>query len=171
MLTKVERENRERFINITTKRLNKIRDIFVLISNLSIRPYNFTSKEAEYYFTELNKRICILKESFVKSRSSKSRYEISAIEIMADLELYCVEGKPNATFHKLMVARINRIVDVLRLLLNQSNRSHYFFYQNDITQIIAYLNALKEVTESQFIGLKVFKIEEKEESEYQVKRR
>lgn len=157
----MKENDHEKWLRLAIVRLNRFKDTMLLISNLSDSRYDYERSEVEWYFDEIDKRINIVKEEFFHSRSKKSNATIEEIQC----QTVQFSSDMNQRFHKLMVIRMNRIVTILNLLLNLSNRSHYQFYSNETKQIFAYMKKVLEITLSHFIGVGDFTFEKHEDDE------
>jgi len=62
-------------------------------------------------------------------------------------------NKKRERFIKIAEARTNKILDMLRLLANCSNKSNYDYSEEDIKQIFAVIDKEIKETKNAFLGL------------------
>jgi hypothetical protein len=156
-----------KWVRLAVVRLNRFKDTMLLISNLSDSRYDYSEREVNWYFGEINKRMELVKNEFFHSRSRKSSVTVEEIkpqtaEFSSDM---------NERFHRLMVIRVNRIVTIFNLLLNLSNRSHYQFYSGEVKQAFEYMKKVSDTTLSHFIGIGDFSFEKQDDGEEDERRR
>ncbi len=56
-------------------------------------------------------------------------------------------------FVRIAEARTNKIIDMLRLLANCSNKSNYEYSEDDIKQIFSAIEREVKLTKNQFLGI------------------
>jgi hypothetical protein len=161
----------DKFKRLAEIRVNRFKNLMLLISNLSDSRYDYTEEEAVYYYSELKGRIEAVKNEFYQSRSKKSELEIEDFKPLHPLDSDKFSSEMNMKFHKLMVGRLNRIAPLLRLLVNLTNRSHYDFRSADVKQIFNYMNKVNDTTLSHFVGIGDFSFSNQMEEEQEDLRR
>ena len=99
-----------------------------------------------------------VKDEFFNHKIKRSTLVINELQKMPAKLCSNPSGKMNERFHVLMTNRMYRLIVVLNLLLNLTNRAHYKFFNSDVKQIFGYLDKVFDATLSHFIGIGDFSI-------------
>lgn len=125
----------EKFKRLVRIRIGRISDDLELIKNLSItKNYEYSKAEVDDYFSVLYKGVDIVTNGIV-NYTKTGRITIDKLKIVDKQE---TESK-NQKFNRVMVSRINRILENMELLINTGNKSHYTFKKEDIDNIEIFL--------------------------------
>ena len=153
----------QKWVRLITNRLNRFKNSMLLISNLSDSRYDSTEEEIMHYFSQIKDKISLVKKEFINAQNRKSSLVLEDIKPWPK-EYY---SHMNERFHTLMTIRMNRIVKILRLFVNLTNRSHYHFYSYEVKQVFEYIDNIVDITLSHFIGIGDFSfIDYEEEQDY-----
>ena len=158
--------DRDRFKRMATDRVNRFKQVCLAVSNLADTRYHYTKEEVLWYMNQVKVRVDEVKKEFFNPKLKRSTIVIEEIPQMAVVQWSNSEDVANAKFHELMPKRLNRLVSILNLLLNLTNKSHYRYMNGDVKQMFAYINRALDVTQSHFVGIDDFKfVLQGEESE------
>lgn len=138
------------------KRANRFRDNLLLVIRLSDSRYEHQMKEVEYYFDAMRNALSILKEAFFMAKNGKFNVEIAVLENWLEVNNRTPSSDTNSSFHRLMTNRVNRILDVIRLMINLANKSHYDYAQSEAKQVIKWMEKNLEIAFSHFAGINEF---------------
>lgn len=124
----MKENKRDRFLRVLEGRLSRIAKDCNLIRNLAnVKNYHYTDEIVSEKFGVLEESIAITMRAF----NDREKVHISLIEPTID-----PIGDPKAeAFDRVINIRINRIIEVLVLIPNLSNRKHYSFTLTDVEDI------------------------------------
>lgn len=169
----IKEDYHSKFVRLAEDRTNRFKNVMLSISNLSDSRYDYTEEEVKWYFDELNDRVKKIKDEFFHPKNRNGKLVINPVErcpIQREIILAENEKNMNEKFHDLMVGRMGRVVIILNLLINLTNRSHYRFYTSEIKQIFSYINDVEGITLSHFVGIGDFSFKSYDHDEQEERR-